>query len=87
MAGLPVVLLETRQLRTTSKAMPVKTDRNDARAMAQVVRTSCYKAVHVCCRRRGEPFLNKNRFFCAAQYILSTTQFRVYSNCKGYSRL
>lgn len=45
--GLPVVLLETRQLRATTKAMPVKTDRNDARAMAQVVRTGWYKAVHV----------------------------------------
>lgn len=39
MAGLPVVLRETRQMRATTKAMPVKTDRNDARAMAQVVRT------------------------------------------------
>jgi transposase len=37
-AALQVVLLETRQLRAT-KAMPVKTDWNDARAMAQVVRT------------------------------------------------
>lgn len=46
-AGLPVVLLETRQLRATTKSMPVKTDRNDARAMAQVVRTGWYKAVHV----------------------------------------
>lgn len=46
-AGLPVVLLETRQLRATIKAMPLKTDRNDARAMAQVVRTGWYKAVHV----------------------------------------
>jgi transposase len=46
-AGLPVVLIETRQLRATTKAMPVKTDRNDARAMAQVVRTGWYKAVHV----------------------------------------
>ncbi|WP_051418101.1 IS110 family RNA-guided transposase [Roseomonas gilardii] len=46
-AGLPVVLIETRQLRATTKAMPVETDRNDARAMAQVVRTGWYKAVHV----------------------------------------
>ena len=45
-AGLPVVLLETRQLRATAKAMPIKTDRNDARPMAQVVRTGWYKAVH-----------------------------------------
>ncbi len=46
-AGLSVVHLETRQLRATTKAMPVKTDRNDARAMAQVGRTGWYKAVHV----------------------------------------
>ncbi len=46
-AGLPVVLLETRQLRATTRSMPVKTDRNDARAIAQVVRTGWYKAVHV----------------------------------------
>lgn len=42
-AGLPVVLLEMRQLlRTTTKSMPVRTDRNDARAMAQVVRTGWF---------------------------------------------
>jgi transposase len=46
-ASLPVVLLETRQLRATTKAPPVKTDRNDARAMAQVVSTGWYKAVQV----------------------------------------
>ena len=46
-AGLPVVLLETRQLRATTKSMPVKTDRNDARAMAQVVSTGWFEAVHV----------------------------------------
>jgi transposase len=42
-----VVLVETRQLRATTKALPVKTDRNDARAMAQVVHTGWYKAVQV----------------------------------------
>ncbi len=45
--GLPVVLLETWQLCATTKYMPVKTDRNNARAMAQVVRTGWFKAAHV----------------------------------------
>ena len=45
--GLPVVCLETRHLKATLKAMPNKTDRNDARGMAQVVRTGWYRAVHV----------------------------------------
>jgi transposase len=39
-AGLPAVLLETRQLRAATRAMPVKTDRTDARAIAQMVRTA-----------------------------------------------
>src|ERR687894_93200 len=46
-AGLPVVLIETRRLRAATKTMPVKTDRNDARAIAQVVRTGWVPAVHV----------------------------------------
>src|SRR3954453_12423070 len=46
-AGLPVVLLETRQLRAATRTMPVKTDRSDARAIAQVVRTGWFRAVRV----------------------------------------
>src|SRR4051794_1099820 len=46
-AGLPVVLLETRQLRAATRTMPVKTDRTDARAIAQMVRTGWFRAVHV----------------------------------------
>ena len=46
-AGLPVVLLETRQLRAATRAMPVKTDRTDARAIARMVRTGWFRAVHV----------------------------------------
>jgi transposase len=44
---LPVVCLETRHLKATLQAIPNKTDRNDARGMAQVVRTGWYKEVHV----------------------------------------
>ncbi len=46
-AGLPVVLIETRRLRAATKMMPVKTDRNDACAIAQVVRTGWFRAAHV----------------------------------------
>ena len=46
-AGLPVVLLETRHLRAATRTMPVKTDRTDARAIAQMVRTGWFRAVHV----------------------------------------
>ena len=37
-AGLPVELLETRHVRDAFKAMPVKTDRKDARGIAQLMR-------------------------------------------------
>ncbi len=46
-AGLSVVLIETRRLRAATRTMPVKTDRNDARAIAHVVRTGWFRAVHV----------------------------------------
>src|SRR3954453_5959052 len=46
-AGLPALLIETRRLRAARKTMPVKTDRNDARAIAQVVCTGWFRAVHV----------------------------------------
>jgi transposase len=44
---LSVVLLETRQLRAATRAMPVKTDQTDARAIAQMVRTGWFRPVHV----------------------------------------
>ena len=37
-AGLAVELLETRHIRDAFKAMPVKTDRKDARGIAQLMR-------------------------------------------------
>src|SRR4051794_8563178 len=43
--GLPAVSLEARQVKAALSAMPVKTDRNDARGIAQVVRTGWFKAV------------------------------------------
>lgn len=45
--GLPAVSLEARHVKAALSAMPVKTDRNDARGIAQVVRTGWFKPVHV----------------------------------------
>jgi transposase len=44
--GLPVELLETRHVRDAFKAMPVKTDRKDARGVAQLMRLGWFRAVH-----------------------------------------
>jgi transposase len=45
-AGLRVELLETRRVRDAFKAMPVKSDRNDARNIAQLMRLGWFQAVH-----------------------------------------
>lgn len=45
-ASLAVELLETRHVHDAFKAMPVKTDRNDARGIAQLIRLGWFRPVH-----------------------------------------
>jgi transposase len=45
-AGLAVELLETRHVRNAFKIMPVKTDRKDARGIAQLMRLGWFRPVH-----------------------------------------
>lgn len=46
-AGLEVVCMESRQVKNTLASMRNKTDRNDARGIAQILRTGWYSRVHV----------------------------------------
>jgi transposase len=48
-AGLPAVCVETRQMHSLLKAQTAlnKTDRNDARGIARMMRVGLYRAVHV----------------------------------------
>jgi transposase len=46
-AGFEVVCMEARQVKNTLAAMRNKTDRNDARGIAQILRTGWYSRVHV----------------------------------------
>ena len=46
-AGLPVVCVEARHMRAALKAQINKTDRNDARGIAQMMRARLYRPVHV----------------------------------------
>src|ERR1043166_4957469 len=45
-AGLAVELLETRHVSKAFEAMPVKSDRNDARNIAQLMRLGWFRPVH-----------------------------------------
>jgi hypothetical protein len=45
-SGFAVELLETRHVRDAFKAMPVKTDRKDARRIAQLMRLGWFRSVH-----------------------------------------
>ena len=46
-ASLPAICVETRHMRAVLKAQINKTDRNDARGMAQMIRAGLYRPVHV----------------------------------------
>ena len=43
--GLPAICIETRQMKAALQAMRNKTDRNDARGIARVMRTGCCPAI------------------------------------------
>jgi transposase len=46
-AGIAAICIEARQAKAALGAMPNKTDRNDARGIAQIMRTGWYRSVHV----------------------------------------
>jgi transposase len=46
-AGLPMICVETRHMRAVLKARINKTDRNDARGIAQMIRVGLYRPVHI----------------------------------------
>ena len=50
-AGFAVELLETRHVRNAFETMPVKSDRNDARGIAQLMRLGWFRPVH--CKSMG----------------------------------
>jgi transposase len=69
-AGFAVELLETRHVRDAFKAMPVKTDRKDARGIAQLMRLGRCIA-NRCPRKRRGRFLPP-----ASSYRPSSTMYR-----------
>ena len=52
-AGFEAVLLETRHVKAALSAMAVKTDRRDARGIAQLLRMGWFRPVSASCRSRS----------------------------------
>src|SRR5690606_36690634 len=80
-AKLPVPLLETRQVRDAFRSMPVKTDRKDARGIAQLMRLGWYRRVH--CKSQ---VAQENRTLLAGRKMLQTRYIDLEMCLRGLRR-
>src|SRR3712207_2794068 len=80
-AGLAVELLETRHVRDAFRAMPVKTDRKDARGIAQLMRLGWFRPVHC----KSVP-AQETRPLLAARKLLQTKRIDVEMSLRGVLR-
>lgn len=80
-AGLAVELLETRHVRDAFKAMPVKSDRNDARGIAQLIRLGWFRPVH--CKSIGAQEL---RAMLTARKLVQSKLLDVENSVRGILR-
>ena len=79
--GMRVVLMETRHVRAALSAMIAKTDRNDARGMAQLLRSGWFRPVHV----KTVP-AREQRALLAARSTLVRRHRDVENSVRGRSR-
>src|SRR5215468_11272361 len=80
-AGFAVELLETRHVRDAFKAMPVKTDRKDARGIAQLMRLGWFRPVH--CKSLPA---QETRALLTARKLLQTKNHDVEMSLRGVLR-
>ena len=80
-AGLSVELLETRHVRDAFKVMPVKSDRNDARNIAQLMRLGWFRPVH--CKSMEA---QETRAVLSARKLLQTKLRDVENSVRGILR-
>ena len=80
-AGLAVELLETRHVRDAFKAMPVKTDRKDARGIAQLMRLGWFRPVHC----KSAP-AQETRALLTARKLLQSKRLDVEMSLRGVLR-
>jgi transposase len=80
-AGVAVELLETRHVRDAFKAMPVKSDRNDARKIAQLMRLGWFRPVH--CKSLAA---QEVRALLTARKLVQSKLFDVEMSLRGILR-
>jgi transposase len=80
-SGLAVELLETRHVRDAFKAMPVKSDRNDARGIAQLMRLGWFRPVH--CKSLGAQEL---RAVLTARKLVQSKLHDIENSLRGILR-
>jgi transposase len=80
-AGLSVELLETRHVHAAFQAMPVKTDRKDARGIAQLMRLGWFRAVH--CKSAEA---QEGRAFLTARKLVQSKLYDIEMSLRGILR-
>jgi len=80
-AGIAVELLETRHVKAALSAMPVKTDRNDARGIAQLMRLGWFRPVH--CKSIAA---QEVRAILTARKLMQSKLFDVEMSLRGILR-
>ena len=80
-AGLPAICVETRHMRAVLKAQINKTDRNDARGMAQMMRAGLYRPVHVKTLRS-----QKHRMLLTHRKLLQSKAISIDNDLRGALR-
>jgi transposase len=79
--GLPIVCIETRHTKAFLKAQVNKTDRNDARGIAQMMRVNLFRPVHV-----KTPASQKRRALLTARKLLQEKAIAFENDIRGLLR-
>jgi transposase len=80
-ASLPAICVETRHMKAVLKAQINKTDRNDARGIAQMMRVGLYRAVHVKTLRS-----QKLRMLLTSRKLLQSKSIDIDNDLRGTLR-
>ena len=80
-AGLPMICVETRHMRAALSAQVNKSDRNDARGIAHMMRVGLYRLVHV-----KTPASQKRRMLLTSRQLLQAKARDIENDLRGTLR-